>query len=145
MRAIAVTTLVVLSGCGLGMMGRGQEPTAPSVSALTAQADGTESVTLTWADAAVTREYLDQATASASGTWLSGTTVLSDRELQLTFAHGFSQAMAGQGPYVVTLAMSDGAGMHACPCCRQSHVVQVQLTFDQQGAMASSNVTQSFR
>lgn len=141
----ALITLLLLTGCGLGMMGRGAEPAAPSVSALTQQTDGTQSVTLTWADATVTREYLDKTTATASGTWLTGSRALSDRELQLTFAHGFSQAMAGQGAYTITLAMPDGSGMHACPCCRQSHVLQVELTFDQQGAVASSSVTQTFR
>lgn len=147
MRLAATTAVLLLTGCGLGMMGRGgQELSAPSVSALTPQADGTESVTLTWADAAVTREYLAQATASAGGTWLTGSQALSDRELRLTFAPGFAQAMAGQGAYTITLTLPDQSGLHACPCCRHaSHLVQVELTFDQQGAVATSNVTQTYR
>lgn len=144
MRLITVASLLVVASCG--MMGRGQELAAPSASALTQEADGTETLRLTWAGPSITREYLEKTTVTSSGEWLAGTKVLSDRDLQLTFAHGFAQSMAGQGSYSVTLTMPDQSQMSACPCCRHSsHVVQVNLAFDPQGVMTNSAVTQVVR
>ncbi len=146
MRFLLVGVLVVFAGCGLGMMGRGSELAAPSVSALTQQADGTESVRLTWSEAAVTREFLDGVTATSGGAWLTGTRVSGDRELQLSFARGFAQALAGQGPYAVTLTLPDQRRMHSCACCQHAeHTVTVVLEFDAQGALGAPKVTQQVR
>ena len=144
MRLLCTLTMVLVNGCG--MMARAPDIGAPSVSAITQEADGSETVRLTWADATITREYLEKTTVTSSGAWLGGTRVLSTRELTLLFNQGFSRAMAGQGAYTVTLTMPDQSRMSACPCCRHSsHVVQVVLTFDQQGAMTNSAVTQVVR
>jgi hypothetical protein len=140
-------TMVALlaTGCGTGMAGAGGQLPAPQVSALTQDADGSEAVRLSWNQAEVSRASLERTRAAGPDAWLLSTKVLSDRELSLHFAAGFSRAHQGQGPYVVTLTHSPRMGMCDCACCQgTAHELQVMLEIDAEG-QSSGRATEVVR
>ena len=142
MHRLALASLLLLLGCGLGA--GSSELAAPSVAALT-QADGSSTVRLSWSDRQVSRDYLSRVTVTAPGTWLTQTTVSGDRELELSFGAGFASEMGQRGRYDVTLLLPEQA-QGRCPCCRHaSHVMNVELTFDGAGDMTGSSVSQVVR
>jgi hypothetical protein len=145
MRSLLFVTLLV-TGCGMGMMGHrdGQPLPPPTASSLALQADGTETLSLTWADGDVPRDLLERTTITAGMPWLMSTTAPADGELRLCFAKGFSQAMAGHGPWMGAVTVPDGSSGHRCRCCQHAaHVVEVNLSFDGAGAMNQATVSEN--